>query len=81
MLGHIKNNGKDGTTGVYIKGTGQKISKRQRIKNRKWHLQGESESRGDNSLAGKLIYTMYEVTVAAIHTVGLLCVIASSSVA
>lgn len=37
--------------------------------------------KGDNSLAGELIYTMYEVTVAAIHTVGLLCVVASSGVA
>lgn len=37
--------------------------------------------RNDNSLAGEPIYTVYEVTVAAIHTVGLLCVVASSGVA
>jgi len=34
-----------------------------------------------NSLAGKLIYTMYVVTVTAIHTVCLLCVVAFSGVA
>lgn len=33
------------------------------------------------SLARQLIYTVYEVTVAAIHTVGLLCVVASSGMA
>lgn len=37
--------------------------------------------RGDNLLAGELIYTMYEVTGAAVHTVGLLCVVAFSGVA
>lgn len=34
-----------------------------------------------NSLAGELIYTMYEVALAVIHTVPLLCVIASSGMA
>lgn len=34
-----------------------------------------------NSLAGESIYTVYEVTFAAIHAVGLLCVVAFSGVA
>lgn len=42
---------------------------------------GKRGSRSRNSLAGESIYTMYEVTVAAIHTVGLLCVVAFSGVA
>ncbi len=41
----------------------------------------KAKERKENSLAGELIYTMYEVTVAAIHTVGLLCVVASSGMA
>lgn len=50
--------------------------------NKQCHFGGESkENGGGDSLAGELIYTMYEVTVAAIHTVGLLCVVASSGVA
>lgn len=40
-----------------------------------------SEAWGKNSLAGKMIYAVVEVTVAAIHTVGLLCVVAFSGVA
>lgn len=51
------------------------------IKKRELNFQGKSKTKGDNSLAGELIYTVYEVTVAAIHTVGLLCVVASSGVA
>lgn len=42
---------------------------------------GKRGNRSRNSLAGESIYTMYEVTVAAIHTVGLLCVVAFSGVA
>lgn len=80
MLGYIRNNRNNVTTGVY-RPRDKKISKRLRMENRKWNFQVELESRGDNSLAGELIYTMYEVTVAAIHTVGLLCVVASSGVA
>lgn len=36
---------------------------------------------GNYSLAGEGIDTVYEVTVTAIHTVGLLCVVAFSGVA
>lgn len=40
------------------------------------------ESRkNSNSLAGELIYTMDEVTLAVVHAVSLLCLVASSFVA
>lgn len=37
--------------------------------------------RESNSLAGELIYTMDEVTLAVVHTVSLFCLVASSFVA
>lgn len=66
-----------GLAGLDVGGGGQQLGSRgQDVEGRH-----NERKRSRNSLAGESIYTVYEVALAAIHTVGLLRVVALPGVA